>query len=1075
MNISPRFFNALLTSLVLCALWFFSVQHNKAQDSPVADGTAAVQDAVQKGETESITPITLPDLPLGESVSTLGESLEDVSEESAGKTAEEGGEEENDVAPFNYQGVITLLVFFVLIFGCLWLGNVIAKQCRLPEHGFKIFIVLIAFFGGFVALALGWHRLTLGIDLQGGVVLIYDAKPIQRGGENTVDAQTGGLNKTGMDQLTRAIGRRINPGGVREIAITQLGPRQVQVVIPHAEAAEVARIERVISESGALTFRILASRAYPEDETIIKRGLSEPTRDILDSTGRVLARWVPIFESEKAGFGNADMVLRERGKTLEALVKYDDGVDITGEYLTRVGRGMGKNGGPGVSFNFNAIGANKCGRLTGANRPDPVQSRLVRHMGIILNDSLYSAPTIKDQIQGSGIIEFGLRETEEAQLKLNRDIDDLIGVLLAGALPAELSREPVGRMLIGATLGNDTIQKAKYALATAAILTVVFMIFYYRLAGCIASFCVITNTALIVAAMLAFRAAFTLPGLAGLVLTIGMAVDANILIYERIREELAGGASLKMAIRNGYAKAFSAIFDSNITTIIVGCILFWVGTEQVKGFAVTLVLGISLNLFTAIFCARVLMEVLATQRWVKTFNMMQMFKRPNFNFLQARWACAVFSIALIAVGMAAVFTRGRELLDIDFIGGVSVEAVFKQSQEISQVRAKLHDKDDALAKEGKGTEYRLNDLSVQDVQMNIDNEGHGVASGTHFIVTTSIPQVTGKEVSSDTYLKTVEGILKETFGDALDYCRLTWNVDSSQKIADYDESVVSITRYPKTNYEALDSEIRAMIRRTKEDNLIDTEFTPPVITHKGSSQEELNPQLMFEDWTLTFNAPKESLEKVLEHWKTKLDGTPNFPTSTTVGSSVAQNTRIQGMAAIIASLICMAIYISIRFSRWVYGAVAVLGLLHVVLIMLSLLALSRWCVSPVLLIDEFKIGLPVVAGFLTIIGYAINDTIVLFDRIRENLGKSVILTGSMINLAVNQTLSRTVLTSATTFLVAFILYVFGGQGIHTFAFAIAVGVFFGTYSTIAICSSLLYWAMGVNDLGPKETPTVEKW
>jgi len=1056
MNISPRFFNAILISIILCALTLVIVQNNTAQDSPApADATAVVQENESlpeaNGEAESM--LDLPDAPLDILAPTLVESIEEIAEE--------------EVVPVNYQGLITLLVLFVLLFGCYWLGNATAKRCRLPEHGFKICIVLLAFFGGFAALALGLHRLTLGIDLSGGVVLVYDAKPIQRGDENTVEAATGGLNKTSMEQLTHAISRRINPGGVREIAISQLGPRQVQVVIPHAEAAEVARIERVISESGALTFRILASRAYPQDETIIRRGETEPTRDILDSTGRVLARWVPIFESERAGFGNADMVLRERGKTLEALVKYDDGADITGEYLTHVGRGMGPKGGPGVSFNFNAIGANKCGRMTGANRPDPVQTRLVRHMGIILNDSLYSAPTINDRIQSSGIIEFGHRQTEESRQQLNKDIDELIGILHAGALPAELSKEPASRMQIGATLGKDTIQKAKYALIAAALITIAFMIFYYRLAGCIASFCVITNTVLIVAVMLALRVAFTLPGLAGLVLTIGMAIDANILIYERIREELRGGASLKMAIRNGYAKAFSAIFDSNITTIVVGCILYAVGTEQVKGFAVTLVLGIALNLFTAIFCARVIMEILASQRWVTTFKMMQLFPRPSINFLQARWACMVFSLILIIIGLAAVYQRGRGLLDIDFIGGVSVEAVFKQGQTPAEIRAKLYAKDETI----KEVENRLNDLAVQDVQMNVDNEGRLVAQGTHFIITTSIPQVKDKEVLPDAYLKTVENILRETFGNDLDYCRATYNIESTQSVAEYDETVVTVTRYPKTNHNALASEIGAMIKRAVAENVIDGEFSAPDITREGFAEGSLQ---AFEDWTLTFHAPYESLEKVLALWEKEINDMPNFPTSTTVGSSVAQNTRIQGVAAIVASLVFMAIYISVRFTRWQYGLVAVIGLIHVVLIVLGLIAISKWCTSSVLLIDEFRIGLPVVAAFLTIIAYAINDTIILFDRIRENLGKSVVLTGSMINTAINQTLSRTVLTSATTFMVAFILFIFGGQGIHTFAFAISAGVFFGTYSTIGICASLLFWAIGVDDLKPKDTLTIEK-
>jgi len=740
---------------------------------------------------------------------------------------------------------------------------------------------------------------------------------------------------------------------------------------------------------------------------------------------------------------------------------------------------MGRDGSPGVSFNFNSVGANKFGRLTSSNRPDAVQpDKLYRSLGIVLNDYLYSAPRIRSTIRDSGIIEFNPGNTEAQRRKVNQDIDDLIGILHAGALPAELSKEPVGRMLIGATLGADTIQKAQYSLAAAAFITIAFMLFYYRLAGIIASFCVITNTVLIVAIMLSLKAAFTLPGLAGLVLTVGMAIDANILIYERIREELRGGASLKMAIRNGYAKAFSAIFDSNITTIVIGCILYAIGTEQVKGFAVTLVLGIALNLFTAIFCARVIMDVLAQQRWVTTFKMMQLFKRPNINFLQARYACAAFSGTLILIGLIAVFARGRELLDIDFVGGVSVEAVFKETQTTANVRERLRVTNNNIA----GAENRLNDLSVQDVQMTIDDEGNPAKPGTRFIITNAIPQVQvdGADILPDAYLLTVRTILRETFGDELEYCRLDYNIGESRSVADYDETTVTIERFPKTNYEALNSEIRAVIRQAAADGLIEGTFSPPDITRPGYRDDEWTPQQLFENWTMTFRIPRESLVDVLNAWKAELDATPNFPTSTTVGGSVARHTRIQGTMAIIAGLVFMAIYIAVRFTRWQYGLIAVLGLIHVVLIVLGLLALSKWCVewapplAALLLVDEFKIGLPVVAAFLAVIAYAINDTIILFDRIRENLGKSTILYGSMINAAINQVLSRTVLTSATTLFVALVLYIFGGQGIHAFSFAIAVGIACGTYSTIFICAPLLFWAIGKDDLKPGETMAIEK-
>jgi SecD/SecF fusion protein len=1063
MHIFPRLFNFVLVSIIL-GLFYLLIQAQEPVSTPVP-ATPVVPAATAETEPAAQSPdAAAPTFPVQDGEPNSAASFEKPAETPADEHQVKG-EAAPPRVPFHKTAWFTLLVFLVILFGSLWVGNYCAKIWRLPEHNVKIFVVVLAFVGSFAALALGWHRLTLGIDLQGGVVLIYDAKPAARGGEVQDANAPGGLD---MDQLARAITKRINPGGVREISITKLGTKQIQVVIPHAEAAEVARIERVISESGALTFRIIASKLYPQDAEIIKRGESTVGKDVLDASGRVLARWVPVFESEKSSFqNNPDYATRQRGNNFEVLVLYNDGVDITGEYLTTVGRGMGERGDPGVSFNFNSIGEHKFERLTSANRPDPVQTRLVRNLGIILNDNLYSAPVIRNVIRGHGIIEFAARHTDAERQKLQKDIDDLISILDAGALPAELSKEPVGRMLIGATLGNDTIQKATYALAASAIATIVFMIVYYRLAGMIACFCVITNATLIVAVMLALRAAFTLPGLAGLVLTIGMAVDANILIYERIREELAGGSSLKMAIRNGYGKAFSAIFDSNITTILVGIILYWVGTEQVKGFAVTLVLGVALNMFTAIYCARVIMDVLEAQRWVKTFSMLQLFKRPNINFLAARNVCISFSVILLIVGLIAVVARGRGLLDIDFVGGVSVEAVFKDSQSISEVRSKLYAKDKTIAED----EYRLNDLAVQNVQMNIGEDGQNVTPDTHFIITTSIPQVKGKEILPDAYLDTVRGILKDTFGDALEYGKFQYEIGESKKVADYDETTATVKVFPKINHDALKSEMSAAIKKAILAKLIDSELSAPTITREGFVEGS---QAAFEDWTLTFHTSKEVLDKVLNALKIEKDNTPNFPTSTTVGGSVARDTRIAGSAAVIASLIMVILYIWLRFHRLVYGIVAVIGLIHDVLIVLGLIALSAWLTTPILQIEEFKIGLPVVAAFLTIIGYSINDTIILFDRIRENLGKSPVLTGTMINTAVNQTLSRTVLTSLTTFLVSFILYLFGGQGIHVFAFAMTLGVVFGTYSTIAVCSPLLFWAIGMDDLAQKKAEAISE-
>ena len=938
--------------------------------------------------------------------------------------------------PFHQTSTFTWLLFAVLVIGSYYIGQTLSKTWRLPDHSFRIFVLVFVTIGGILSVCLGWHRLTLGIDLRGGVVLVYD-----------VEDPTKEID---MDQMARAIGKRINPAGVREIAISKRGKTQLQVIIPEAEEAEVARIRRTISESGALEFRILASTNYRQDASIIEQAQAMregEDRLILDASGARIAEWIPVDKKEGQSIigyvdeegkhhpGYRDAVTRQSGDEAEVLVLFNDGCDVTGQYLSWVGRGSDDKGSPGVSFHFDSDGERKFLKLTSDNQPDKAQpDQLRRYLAILMNDVVHSAPSINAVIGASGIISFGKRQGPDGIRQLNRDIDELIAVLDAGSLPTTLKKEPASELQIGATLGDDTIRKANFALITAGVLVLAFMLIYYRLTGLIACFCVITNLALIVATMIAVQAAFTLPGLAGLVLTIGMAVDANILIYERLREELAAGASLKMAIRNAYAKALSAIVDSNVTTIITGVILYAVGSEQVKGFAVTLILGIVFSMFTAIYCARTIMDCLEAQKSIRTFKMMQMFRRPNFNFIGTRWYCVTFSIILTLVGLIAVGVRGRGLLDIDFMGGVSVETVFKDSQQIETIRTELK---------------RLNDLSVQSVLLSDNDRERGIQANTRFIITTSTPP--GEE--AETYKHKVCDFIEKTFKDAIDYHRFDYEFDES---AGATETVVRLHVHPALKQESLAAMLHTAVVASGDTKVLEKKYT-----FTGTDSFKTSSQLHAE-WTMNVQAQREIVEKLLHSIKEETDKTPHFANPTTVGASVARDTQLAGLIAILGSLVCIVLYIWLRFQKLVYGLAAVIGLVHVVLVALGLLALSKWLVAPLgfLMVEEFKIGLPVVAAFLTIIGYALNDTIILFDRIRENRGKHPRLTDRMINDATNQTLSRTVLTAGTTALVTVILYFWGGQGIHTFAFTMSVGVIFGTYGTIGICAPLLLWMAG---------------
>ncbi|MDR0871245.1 MAG: protein translocase subunit SecD [Planctomycetaceae bacterium] len=1046
----PRFFTfsaAVLTLTVLCTL---SIAQDKPAETPKPADVAVPAVQVPAAADEA-KPETFPVVPEGEN-KDAPQSFADVEPE-VGPDPSGAGEAKAEVAkppvPFDRTLTFTVLVFAVILIGTYYLGDRLAKHWRLPDHSFRIFLLLFTCIGAVVAVFLGLKqdRLTLGIDLQGGVVLVYDVTWEKDKPRN-------------VEQLVHAIAQRINPGGIKEISITPLGANcnQLQVIIPKAEEAEVNRVERIISESGALTFRILASKLYPADNQIIQRGEKEPGRDIRDGAGKLLARWVPAYEQEKERFiHNSDIITRERNGKAEVLVKFDDGVDITGEYLSAVGEGVGEKGERGVSFSFNAVGESKFKRLTRANQPDPVQERLKRQLGIILNDSLYSAPTIDAVIGAHGIITFRRQSTQEGQLQQNREIKELIQILNAGALPADLNPDTVSRSLIGATLGADTIQKGKVALIGSTLAVLVFMVCYYRLAGVIACFCVIANTVMLLAIMLAFRAAFTLPGLAGIVLAIGMAVDANVLIYERLREELRNGSTLKLAIHNAYEKAFSAIFDGNITTLITAVILYAIGTEQVKGFAVTLFLGLVLNLFTAVYLARVIMDIFEAQRWVKTFRMMQMFKRPNINFLAAGKYTVTLSAVLILIGLAATVARGKGIFNIDFVGGVSVEAVFKDTQSIGFVRTSLFDKDETI----DNIEDRLNDLSVQNVQMTAQDKTGSTKPNTHYILTSSIPQVSGKDVSPEAYLGTVRNIIKETFGDKLVYRQFNYTAGETKKNDDKVDTEVKLDIFPPANQAAVQSEIAAAVKKAADGKQIDNEFSFSVSRAdlpEGTSQS-------FTDWVVTVQAPKETLEKVFAPLKAEADAMPYFPTSTTVGGSVAKDTQVAGLAALIASIVMILVYVRVRFSNVVFGLTGILALIHDVLMVLGFIALSYWLAGPLafLQVEEFKIGLSEVAAFLTIIGYSINDTIVLFDRIRENRGKGTVITKQMINDSMNQVLSRSVLTSLSTLLVAVILFFWGGSGIHAFAFAMTLGVIFGSYSSIFLCAPMLYWLLGAKE------------
>ena len=1066
---------------------------------------------------------------------------------------------------------IKLLIAVAVIAGSFGAGVLLSRWLRMPDHGWKIGLVLFALLAGTVVTVLGWPP-KLGIDLSGGVILIYEVdqeKKKESGGE--VD----------MDEMVGAISRRINPGGTKEITIRPYGVEQIEIIIPEVDEDEVRRIEKVITNIGSLEFRIVANRTDHKDEIERAEALPLNVRELKASDGKPTFRWVEVEHKPEtiAQFEQPQLYgtrINAQGD-LEVLMKLDP-FNVTGADLSRSVPGE-RNGKPVVEFSFGASGAARFGGLTGANLPDTATGHH-RQLGIILDDFLISAPNINDVITDSGEISGNFTEKE---------VNDLVAVLRAGQLPAALEKTPSTRLLTGPTLGEDTIRQAKIATVAAMFVVVAFMVVYYRFAGVVASFALIINLLLTLAVMILIKAAFTLTGVAGLALTLGMAVDANVLIYERIREELGRGATLRMAIRNGFSRAMTTIIDSNLTTLITAVVLYVVGTDQIKGFAVTLTIGLVVSLFTAIFVSRVVLDIVEKQRWVTRLNMMQFVGVTNVDFL-GKWRIALAcSLTLIAIGVAATAWRGKNMFDIDFLGGTSIQVLFQKPQNIADVRKTLEevpaeirqevrqeleqdmsaeladDAREALGPEATESETaawvdrRLDELSdLRDVAVSgvqLPDE----PSGLRFNFNTSNPSIVA-----------VETIIKDLFKGELARNRMTYEPiamvsaeelnkarpaaatgnaapngaapggnapASSEPASTPSNERDSSSPAPSTNDGAsarkADDQLLALADTSGElallaqneprsESAAPAENEPPAAasdepnaTEQAATQqqwatttlkfdEKVNhdtlqakvtnamdeaelsanfelynadwtegSRMPFDTWELRIAAPQEEARQVVEIMQQAMDETPVFPASSNIGGKVAGNTRMLALYALLASLVLIVAYIWVRFERAIFGLAAVVALVHDVTISLGAVAISYFLAPYLgfLQIDPFKIDLNIVAALLTVVGYSLNDTIVVFDRIREVRGKSPHLSKDMLNLSVNQTLSRTILTGLTTMFVLIILYFWGGQGIHGFAYTLLVGMVVGTYSSIYVASPILLWLMHPSQRGERDLVT----
>jgi len=750
---------------------------------------------------------------------------------------------------------------------------------------------------------------------------------------------------------------------------------------------------------------------------------------------------------------------------------------------------------PSIEFQFNNAGGQDFYKMTSDNKPEQ-NDRFTRQLGIVINGLLVSYANIQAVIGERGQIT-GNFDQEYVNL--------IVSQLRSGALPATLKKKPVSENTIGPTLGAETIKSGTRAVGFAYVAVLIFMLIYYRFAGVVACTALLANLLLTIGFMVSVNATFTLPGLAGLVLMLGMAVDANILIYERVREERDRGASLQMAIRNGYDRAFGTIIDTHLSSIFTAIVLYAVGNDQLRGFGISLAAGLIISLFTSLFMTHLLFDYWLHRNWLKNLKMMRFLTKPQIDFMKLRKIMFPITGIVTIIGLGIFLIRGEKSLNVDFVGGVVYGGLLKDDMDISTLRSHISDSRQAsvlaidsvekISNQGStdGREFyklKYKDGEERDVELALGLEGNtpeeklaNLKARASVLPDWAIEQNFLSSSSGDkSRYFTIRTTEKEPDLVQASIDRL-FTEDKKSKLAKIQMSyvpdpavpfswIVSFTdpekKVDNAQY-ASEAYIKPMLERAFRDNLPkevkdDKSFRIVEAFRLQGIDKPVDGRYSQMRVTLSREAQQKSLEnnygaKVLDAAQLHYNLRPQPERLETFDPTLAGEMRNRAMVAIVASWIALLLYLWFRFGNWTFGLAAVLCLIHDLCFTIGAIAFSHYLhdtwIGNLLGLRDFKIDFAAVAALLTLVGYSVNEIIVNFARLREVRGKNPLLTPQMINDSVNQTLSRTILTSTTVWLVVMVLYAFGGDGVHLFAFVMVVGVLVGTYSSIYVACPLL--------------------
>ncbi|MBC8329302.1 MAG: protein translocase subunit SecD [Planctomycetes bacterium] len=794
--------------------------------------------------------------------------------------------------------------------------------------------------------------MNLGLDLQGGARIVYSLP------EKEANLQAGESMAQIVGETIQVFQKRLDGSGMKDVSIVPQGDNGIVIEMPGRDQSELNRIKDTIINQGRLEFRIVAEATDPEYDLNFEAEkfrtwrAANPDAPVIAFNGvdeaaggrhRSLV-WKALTEgaAQQPNVGPvADLLavpLRDQTEINEGgAAGSDDSWHFTGDQLQRAQLNNHQNTGElVVEFEFQQHKKLAFEYFTGTYEG--------RGMAIVLNDVVDSAPRINSPLKGGGFIEgggvAGFSHDEASELVL---------VLKTGSLRVAPKLE--SQSYIGPQLGEASIKIGEWSAALGGLLVLLFMLAYYRLNGVVACASLLFNGFILLGALSFTQATLTLPGLAGLVLTIGMAVDANILIFERVREERKRGREVAQAYKNGFERAFTTIIDANLTTLITTLILWKVGTGPVKGFAATLSLGVLTSMFSSLVFSKVIFHGLIFGKGGSKIREVKMAKafggEAHFGFLQKRKVAAFASIGLIVAGIVMVGVEGGSMLGIDFTGGSVVKVQLKEPTASKAVI-------DALP----------NNYSVTTVEVE-GEEGLPAGTSSHFQIKikATAAALAEAEVAAGLEAEAAAGLEAEGGSE-------TW----------------------------VEHDLKAKIGG---------------LLHADAPFLEIN----------------------------------------TIGQRVSGQIQQSAIQAILLSMIAIVIYMNFRFKEFRYGIAAVVALLHDVLFTMGALAVFHY-----LGLVNVDVNLEIIAAFLTIIGYSLNDTIVVFDRIRENLPRRSGSYMEVINLSINQSLSRTILTSVTTFVVLLVLFLANRPQhnvLEGFSFAMLVGVVVGTYSSMFVASPML--------------------